>query len=531
MRNEPRTSEPSSPIHRRVAMLALAAALVAGCSGGGSGDSSGTASDTVGGGGGNAGSVPATARDWPRAALDSRFKSDRPDRDILFGRSLSLSADGRVLLVGSSTSDQFPVGQFEVFERDAQSGWQIVAPVPDPSGGRGSGLGSSQQLVRGGQRVVLGADSWFGPYTRLGDGGDSNSVLGAVQVFDRQPDGAWQAIALLTHPNPQPLDYLGRSVAASADGQLIVAGAPGRDFGDASINGSPIDSRQRSGAAYVYAHNGSEFELIQQLRHPNPDAEDHFGERLVLSADGSTLVVAAHGDDSNALGVNGVAILQDNSDEDSGAAMVYSRQADGRFALDAVLKSPSNTHLDTFAYGLALSADGNTLAVEAEGISAGLFELWYDRPPADLTPGGEAIIYRRDTNGWRFTQRIPAPSASLGADRFGVCMTLSANGDFLAVGMPGFTGVPGDGGLNDGAVFTYVRNDAGGYRPFKSARLPEGLSGGESLGCGLAISADNRWLAAGSADETSGGGGINPALGAEPRNSGSGAVYLFDLSR
>jgi hypothetical protein len=53
----------------------------------------------------------------------------------------------------------------------------------------------------------------------------------------------------------------------------------------------------------------------------NTAAGDEFGIALALSADGSTLAVGAHGEDSNATGIGGN--QADTSAADAGAVYLY----------------------------------------------------------------------------------------------------------------------------------------------------------------------------------------------------------------
>src|SRR5262245_46402265 len=94
----------------------------------------------------------------------------------------------------------------------------------------------------------------------------------------------------------------------------------------------------------------------------NPGRDDHFGEAVALSADGSTLAVGAPGEDSGAMGIGGNEA--DNTVPDAGAVYVFARGG-GVWTQQAYVKASTAMAGALFGKGLALSADGSTLAVGA----------------------------------------------------------------------------------------------------------------------------------------------------------------------
>lgn len=94
----------------------------------------------------------------------------------------------------------------------------------------------------------------------------------------------------------------------------------------------------------------------------NTGANDRFGTALALSTDGSTLAVGAVFEDSNATGVNGN--QGNNSTSRSGAVYIFTRSGSA-WSQQAYVKASNTGAGDQFGFALALSADGNTLAVGA----------------------------------------------------------------------------------------------------------------------------------------------------------------------
>ncbi len=98
------------------------------------------------------------------------------------------------------------------------------------------------------------------------------------------------------------------------------------------------------------------------IKASNTNAGDEFGVSMALSADGNTLAVGAHLEASNASGVNGN--QNDNSAYDAGAVYIFTRSGT-TWSQQAYIKASNTNARDEFGWRLALSADGNTLAVGA----------------------------------------------------------------------------------------------------------------------------------------------------------------------
>ena len=77
----------------------------------------------------------------------------------------------------------------------------------------------------------------------------------------------------------------------------------------------------RSGAVYVFTRSAAKWGWLAYVKASNTGAGDEFGVSVALSADGHTLAVGAHLEDSSATGIAGN--QGDNSASDSGAVYVY----------------------------------------------------------------------------------------------------------------------------------------------------------------------------------------------------------------
>ncbi|MGO4394366.1 hypothetical protein AB4Z46_23680 [Variovorax sp. M-6] len=79
----------------------------------------------------------------------------------------------------------------------------------------------------------------------------------------------------------------------------------GADIESGNGSGPADNSAHGAGAAYVFTRAGNAWSEQAYLKAPATDVNDSFGARLSISTDGSTLLVSAFGEDSNASGLGG----------------------------------------------------------------------------------------------------------------------------------------------------------------------------------------------------------------------------------
>src|SRR5262245_16157017 len=118
--------------------------------------------------------------------------------------------------------------------------------------------------------------------------------------------------------------HTGTSIALNGDGSTMAIGAPFESGGAAGVNGNQRDnSVYASGAVYVYVRQGDSWTQQAYVKASNPGQSDHFGSSVALSRDGNTMAIAAHWEASGATGVNGN--QNDNSVPQAGAVYVFTR--------------------------------------------------------------------------------------------------------------------------------------------------------------------------------------------------------------
>ena len=195
---------------------------------------------------------------------------------------------------------------------------------------------------------------------------------------------------------------------------------------------------------------------ITYIKASNADADDWFGWSIALSGDGQTLAVGAPAEDSEAKAGDVNKDESNNASPNSGAVYVF-KKTNGSWQQEAYLKA-SNTEQhnedsgltlpnDRFGYQIALSADGNTMAVSAiqedspsRGINCDENDLAYPTSSAASANGahvnfniGAVYIFKRSDNLWAKTTYVKPHDPVLDL-QFGNSLSLSGDGKRLAVG-------------------------------------------------------------------------------------------------
>src|SRR6185369_9485490 len=150
---------------------------------------------------------------------------------------------------------------------------------------------------------------------------------------------------------------------------------------------------------------------------------------------------------------------------------------------------------------------------------------------------GAVYVFVRSGAAWAQQAYVKASNAGAG-DRFGASLSLSADGDTLAVGAPrensAATGINGDQ-LDDtvdaGAVYVFVRSAATwsqqAYIKASNTGATDTLGFGELFGLAVALSQDGNALVVGALGEPGAAIGINGDQSANAGLGFAGAVYVF----
>lgn len=261
------------------------------------------------------------------------------------------------------------------------------------------------------------------------------------------------------------------------------------------------------------------------------DPGDRFGFTVAISGDGSTIAASALSDASAATGINGNQL--DNSAADAGAVYVFTR-AGASWTAEAYIKASNTGANDLFGQMLALSADGNTLAVGAPQEDSSATGIDGNQADNIAANAGAVYVFTRTGTTWSQQAYLKASNTDAG-DMFGIKLALSGDGNTLVVGAvyeaSSATGVGGnqtdDSTPMAGAAYVFTRS---GSIWSQQAYIKETNTGsGDNFGDSMCISGDGATLAIAGYAEDSASTGIG---GDQADNSApnAGAVYVYTRS-
>jgi hypothetical protein len=460
------------------------------------------------------------------------LKADNTDPGDRFGNSIALSADGNTLAVGAWNEDGgsdwlYPepadnsaanAGAVYVFARTNDGIWRQQAYIKADTPDAYDIFGASVALSSDGNTLAIGVTSEDGLNSAYEN---DASNAGAVYVFTQNVSGRWERQGYLKSSNIDSDDSFGSSVAFSSDGNILAVGATGEAGGDPA--NSNDNSASSAGAVYVFTRDAAgEWGEQSYIKASNPDSNDFFGSGsfggggIALSADGNTMAVGAWGEDSG-----NPSDPNDNSSDGSGAVYIFTRSSAGAWNQQVYIKADDS---DTFGWKVALSSDGNTLAVAA----------WSEdnsRPmePNDHNASNSGAVYLFSQMGagvWR--QQAYLKASNIGdSDEFGRSLALSSDGNTLAVGATGeaslsSTDQEDNSGEEVGAVYVFSRQSGDSWiqRAYIKASTPGLL---DNFGWSVALSSNGETLAVGALNEASG----SPNDPNDNSTSEAGAAYLY----
>jgi hypothetical protein len=356
------------------------------------------------------------------------------------------------------------------------------------------------------------------------------NTFGCVDSVDEFPTTLNSVIGYFKASNTDFNDHFGTDVVLSDDGTTLVVSARGESSDATGADGPQMnDNSLDSGAAYVFVRQGDTWAQQAFLKPSNTDDSDSFGLYIALSADGNTLAISAPEESSGATGINGDEA--DNGESGSGAAYIFVR-TNNVWSQQAYIKASNTERNDEFGSSIALSSDGGILAVGARSEDSNATGIGGDESNNDESRAGAVYIFKRSNQEWSQQEYIKASNTDA-ADNFGHALSLSGNGQTLAVGAylenSESTGVNGSQTPNDifsrGAAYVYVsNNDNWSQQAYLKA---SNTDTGDLFGQALSTSDNGNTLAISAHQESSNATGVN---GVQSNNdaANSGAVYIFE---
>lgn len=395
----------------------------------------------------------------------------------LLGRSMSISADGNTLAFGVQQEDSGSVGiggdpedgsgpntgAVYVYTRSGTN-WTLQEFIKASNPGQNDFFGKAVSISSDGNTLAVGAfrEDGNGVGVNADENNNSAEDSGAAYVFTRSGT-SWTQQAYLKASNTNIDDEFGGSVHLSGDGTTLAVSAAQEDSGATGINGNETDnSTTAAGAVYVFSNTGGAWVQQAYVKPSNTRQGFAFGvdNAIDFSSDGNTMVVGSSRENSDAVGING-----DESTpamfSSSGAAYVFVRSGSS-WSQQAFIKSSNAQPNDQFARALAVSADGNTLAVSAWLEAGGSTGFNGNESVNDAPSSGAVYLFERTGSQWVQTNYIKAPFFVDSGDRFGDGIALSGDGGTLLISSredSASQGINGDQSDNSaegsGAVFVY----------------------------------------------------------------------------
>jgi trimeric autotransporter adhesin len=407
--------------------------------------------------------APAT----PATLADAYVKATNTDGADQFGRAVALSADGTTLAVSAP---------------DEQSG---VAGMPDD---------------------------------------DSMVYAGAVYVYTWTQSG-WAPQAYVKPVTPSTGDHFGIDVALSGDGNTLVVGVPYDDKCTTGVDGIYIGGTcGDSGVVFVFRRSGSTWTQQSYIKPSNTKWSGAFGQSVAISRDGGTIAVGATGDNSDGTGVDGT---QNNYNAyNSGAVLLFSKTSSS-WIQTAYIKARNSADGDGFGASVALSAQGEVLAVGASGEDSMATGIGGSELDNSFSGAGAAYVFRRTGSTWSQEAYVKASNTNQG-DAFGASVSLSASGDTMAVGAVGErSGNPNDPSDNTqisaGAVYIFTKASVWSQQAYVKRAAPFNA---DHFGRSIALAVDGSRLVVGASGDDKDGQGIDPV--STGVLDGSGAVEMYD---
>ena len=297
---------------------------------------------------------------------------------------------------GADQSDNsaLSAGAVYIYSRTGDA-WEQQAYLKTSNAGGGDLFGYSVALSADGDMLAATAYDEDGSLAGTNEVQDDESVgSGALYIFSRD-GGAWTQRAYLKPSNSERNDAFGVAIAISADGDTVVGTALDEDGMTTGVNSTPrpdMEINLSTGAVYVFTSDAGGWSEQAYIKASNTGANDTFGARLALSADGGTLAVGAQLEDSAGRGVD--AVQDDDSAQEAGAVYLFTREGSS-WTQSAYVKGSNTEAFDEFGSSLALNGDGTLMAVGARGEDSGATGIGADQDDNSTFESGAVYLFSR----------------------------------------------------------------------------------------------------------------------------------------
>ena len=311
---------------------------------------------------------------WSQQAY---IKASNTETFDSFGFAVALSDDGSRLAVGAPDEDsgangvngddadesRIDSGAVYVFDRDKDGTWTQEAYIKASAGDARDEFGRAVVLSSDGASLAVGAP-FEDSASRVINGDETNnaaSFAGAVYVFRRSQTALWLQEAYIKPANLDEADYFGGNLAMNADGTVLAVGVPEEDSFANMVDGPAFNNAAPgSGAVYIFASVGSTWAQQAYLKSSNASEADRFGASVDFDATGDIVVVGAPVDRPKGL-------------ESGGAVYVFARQGATWVESGVIQPAAPTSPFVAFGSQVAVSSDAARVAASDVG-TAWVFE-------------------------------------------------------------------------------------------------------------------------------------------------------------
>ena len=374
-------------------------------------------------------------------------KASNPSSYSGFGYDLDLSDDGTILVVGAYGESNGAAGVFmnssEITDSStlSESGAAYVFNYNDGAWTQGAYIKASipgESEYFGGQvalsgdgstLVVTASDENNGLTGVITDGSETTQEIGtasssgAVYSYSKNTDGTWVQTAYIKAPETTEAGF-GFVAALSFNGDTLAVGTADEQV-------------------YIFNASSDIWSQTTYLEASNKSSNDSFGSNLSLSHDGNTLAVSASREDNSATGIftdKSESAGDISKENDSGAVYLFTNSSVG-WTQSAYIKASNTESSDYFGHSIALSGDGNILAVGAYREDNSATGIIIDGSESTATGGdidtatdsGAVYLFTNNDGVWIQSAYIKASNTG-GGDDFGYGLALTNDGTTLAVG-------------------------------------------------------------------------------------------------
>lgn len=269
----------------------------------------------------------------------------------------------------------------------------------------------------------------------------------------------------------QPNDNFGSAVAL--EGKFALIGAPVDAFSRLDFHSVP------PGSVYVFHEQQGKWMETQTLKAAEESPNNHFGAAIAMA--GNTAIIGAEFQGPTHAGLA------------RGAAYIFELSQQGTWSQAAKLAASDPRSTQNFGAAVALSRNVAVVGAPAATVDG-------------KSDHGEAYVFEKGGSGWKLATTLRAQGKGV-LLQFG--HSVATNGRWILIGAPGAT-VNGD--VNQGMVYFFERDGAGGWRLEQTLTAADGSSV-EGFGDSLALDRSQVLISAPSTTVSN--------------QPGQGAVYVF----